>query len=296
MSFAEELRQELTELSVKRPCCRRALLMGMLLSAGECERDLVITLSDKPAAELAAALIKGLYGKEPLLNMIRKYAHTYYELSFFSPPAHKTLKAIKESGITEDSLFRFLCEHCRGAFLRGAFLAGGTMSDPDKSLHLEFLLPKDGMSLFSSVLSQMGLSQKTVVRPHGIGFYYKGGDDLQAVLAHIGAHHLTNKLYDSQIARQIRNDENRATNCVARNIEKSIAASQKQMEAIGVLKDSGKFDGLPQPLRVSAELRLEYPDAALEELTALHEPPISKSGLNHRLQKLCELAEKERKK
>ena len=98
-------------------------------------------------------------------------------------------------------------------------------------------------------------------------------------------------IINSRIAREIRNNENRATNCVTKNIEKSISAATRQMEAIGALMERGKLEALPEGLRVSAMVRYRNPDATLDELVAIHEPPISKSGLNHRLAKLIELAE-----
>jgi DNA-binding protein WhiA len=107
----------------------------------------------------------------------------------------------------------------------------------------------------------------------------------------MGSHNIIFEFYNARIARDIRNNENRATNCVARNIQKSVAAAARQMEAIGRLMESGKLDALPEPLRETALLRYRNPDATLDELREMHHPSISKSGLSHRLQKLIDAAE-----
>ena len=106
----------------------------------------------------------------------------------------------------------------------------------------------------------------------------------------MGSVHMIFDYYNTRIERDIRNNENRATNCVARNIEKSISAAARQMEAIGILMDCGRLDGLEESLRTTALLRYRNPDATLDELKELHVPPISKSGLNHRLQRLLDVA------
>ena len=185
------------------------------------------------------------------------------------------------------------CEGCRSAFLRGAFLNWGTVSDPQKSSHLEFLLPEGaGETALCAVLDSNGYPPKRTVRKDTVGLYYKDATSLGDLLTMMGSHHIIFEFYNTRIERDIRNNENRATNCVARNIEKSIAAAQRQMEAIGILMEHGKLESLPEPLRVTALLRYRNPDATLDELRELHMPPISKSGLNHRLQKLIEAAEK----
>ena len=107
----------------------------------------------------------------------------------------------------------------------------------------------------------------------------------------MGSQHMIFEIINNRIEREIRNNENRATNCVAKNIEKSVSAAARQIEAIGLLMKTGRFERLSEGLRVTAMVRYHNPDATLDELVELHEPPISKSGLNHRLKKLLEEAE-----
>jgi DNA-binding protein WhiA len=107
----------------------------------------------------------------------------------------------------------------------------------------------------------------------------------------MGAQHTVFEIMNSRIEREIRNNENRATNCVAKNIEKTISAAQRQIEAINLLMERNRLETLPEPLRVTAMVRYRNPDATLDELARMHEPTISKSGLNHRLQKILDAAE-----
>ena len=107
----------------------------------------------------------------------------------------------------------------------------------------------------------------------------------------MGAQHTVFEIMNSRIEREIRNNENRATNCVAKNIEKTISAAQRQIEAINLLMEHNRLDTLPEPLRVTAMVRYHNPDATLDELVYRHDPPISKSGLNHRLKKIQDAAD-----
>jgi DNA-binding protein WhiA len=114
---------------------------------------------------------------------------------------------------------------------------------------------------------------------------------VEDLLAIMGAQHTIFEVINSRIEREIRNNENRATNCVAKNIEKTIFAATRHVEAINKLMEHGKLENLPEGVKITAMLRYRNPDATLDELARMHEPTISKSGLNHRLQKILEAAE-----
>lgn len=184
------------------------------------------------------------------------------------------------------------CEGCRAAFLRGLFFACGTVNDPGRSSHLEFLLSHPVTEgAVTKELEALGYPPKRIERASGVGLYYKDAGSVGDLITLMGSHNIIFEFYNARIARDIRNNENRATNCVARNIQKSVAAAARQMEAIGRLMGSGKLDALPEPLRETALLRYRNPDATLDELREMHHPSISKSGLSHRLQKLIDAAE-----
>lgn len=293
MSFADQVREELCELSVKPPCCRHALTAGLLIGACEDEKkQITVRYKHEVVATLASAMIRGQYGKAPDSDMTGKCGHRYYDLFFTSPACRKLLRLFDDEAAGEQALSFLSCEGCRSAFLRGAFLASGTLNDPHKSFHLELVLPNAARAaLLTAFLSSCGYTARRITRAGAEGVYFKGSGDVEELVAMMGAQHVIFDIINSRIERDIRNNENRATNCVAKNIEKSISAATRQLEAIGLLMERGKFDGLPEALRITAMVRYRHPDATLDELVRLHEPPISKSGLNHRLKKLLEEAE-----
>lgn len=289
MSFAEAVREELAELPIKRPCCRHALTAGLLLGARENEnKQITVRYSSEIVATLASAMIRAQYNCVPDSEMTGRCGHRYYDLSFRSPACRKYLAQIREG----DDALRFACPDCRASFLRGAFLACGTVNDPHRSFHFEFLIPDERVaSTLASVLCDAGYPPRRTARTSNFGLYYKDGGTVEELVGLMGSQHVVFEIINSRIEREIRNNENRATNCVAKNIEKSISAAARQIEAIGALIERGRLGQLPEGLQITAMTRYRHPDATLDELVALHDPPISKSGLNHRLRKLLEAAE-----
>ncbi len=293
MSFADQLREELAAVAVKKPCCRRALLSGLLAGAERREgKEIFVCYGNGAAATLASELIAGQFAKEPIRERYGRCGHTYHTLTFASPAAAKLVDRLRAEDADAQATLALSCDACTSAFLRGAFLGFGTVNDPHKSFHLEFLMPSGaGAQLLGSFLDGCGYPPRRVTRPRGVGLYYKDSGDVEDLITLMGAHHIVFDVINSRIERDIRNNENRATNCVAKNIEKSISAATRQMEAIDRLMAAGKLDSLPEGVRNTAMLRYRNPDATLDELTSLHSPAISKSGLNHRLQRILEAAE-----
>lgn len=293
MSFADAVREELAQLNVKKPCCRRMLGAGLLLGAEALSgKQISLRLKQEETASLAIPLLGSLYGNPPHIEQSGACGHRFWDLFISSPAATKLVRSMQDPEKELSSIWTSLCEGCLHSFLRGAFLAYGTVNDPHKSFHLEFLLPEGrGSALLERVLEQLGYSPRRITRQKGVGIYFKDSGSVEELLALMGGQHVIFEVINSRIERDIRNNENRATNCVAKNIEKSISAGARQMEAIGRLIEIGRLDSLSEGLRVTAMLRYRNPDASLDELTALHEPPISKSGLNHRLQRILAEAE-----
>lgn len=326
MSFTTELRDELGLIPIKPLCCRRAYLYGLLYGAAfdESQKDaLIVTLPLAPSTASntrqgrveesfepfdivghTASLIHTLLGREPDTEIIRRGAHKYAVLRFVSrPAAHRLhdLSMLPEEEAEVDTLTRMLdlkCEHCGAHFLRGLTVAYGTVTDPKKANHLEIRLPNDGRVepvriLFSESGAAPGRGNRTDSRGHEVAtLFFKSGADIPEVLSHIGATSLVFRYYNAQIERDIRNNENRATNCVAENINRSMRAGMKQAAAIRALSERDLLGTLSDDLRYTARLRLQYPEETLAELAALHEPPITKSGLNHRLEKIMEAYER----
>ncbi len=288
MSFADQIRAELAALPIKKNCCRRAFLAGLLVGAEVNDgKQIFVRFGNREAAEQLMEPLRVLYGKTPETEQIGKCGRYYWDVSFASLPCGKMISSLQNGEALE-----FPCDACRFHFLRGAFLSVGTVNDPHKSFHLEFLLPDGrGADLLASFLTDCGYPSRKMTRPKGVGLYYKDSGSIEELITMMGAHHMIFEIINSRIEREIRNNENRATNCVAKNIEKTISAATRQMEAIDALMASGKLASLPEPLRTTAELRYSNPDITLDELAAKHSPAISKSGLNHRLQRLIEEAE-----
>ncbi len=293
MSFADEVREELCELPVKKNCCRAALTAGLLLGAElRAGKEIAVRYRHETVATMASSTIRQQYGKSPDSVMTGACGRRYYDLTFVSPAAYKLLRQMQAEDADATHTLRFSCDACQAAFLRGAFLALGTVNDPHKSYHLEFLFPnEERVSFFERFLDSVGYPARRIKRQNGVGVYVKDGASVEDLVGMMGAQRTVFEIINSRIERDIRNNENRATNCVAKNIEKTISAATRQIEAINRLMETGRMDSLPEPLRQTAMLRYRNPDATLDELVALHEPSISKSGLNHRLKKLLDEAE-----
>lgn len=291
MSFAEELKEELAQIRIKKKCCRRAMLAGLLCRA-QVEEGHAVTVRyrSEAVAELACSLVHAQFGKVAVCSSVGSCGRVYWDVRFSSTAAVALMQ--ERFGTAEWERSEASCEGCAATFLRGLFLSVGTVNNPHKSFHLEFLLPDEACAQWvTEFLSDGGYAPRKIKRAGGIGVYFKDSGVIEDLIARMGAHHMIFEIINSRIEREIRNNENRATNCVAKNIEKTVSAAARQVEAIDHLYESGKMDRLPEPLQQTAALRYQHPDATLDELVAMHSPMISKSGLNHRLQRLLEEAE-----
>jgi DNA-binding protein WhiA len=194
-------------------------------------------------------------------------------------------------GPADPRLIKSAC--CRRAFLRGAFLGAGSISDPKKGYHMEFVCSgKDKAEQLKSVIQGFDIEAKIVVRKKYYVVYLKEGAGIVDLLNVMEAHVALMDLENLRIIKEMRNSINRRVNCETANISKTVNAAARQIEEIEYLRDHYGLKKLPDSLREMAELRLEYPDAPLKELGEYLDPPVGKSGVNHRLRKLSELAEK----
>jgi len=189
-----------------------------------------------------------------------------------------------------DSIFEN--ENHKRAYIRGAFLGGGSISNPEKTYHLEFVTHNDDYALkFSSLINTYGLSSKVIQRKNSYVVYLKEGEQIVDLLNIIGAH--TNLLYleNVRIMKEMRNNVNRLVNCETANLGKTVNASVRQIESIRLIENEIGFQRLPKNLREIAELRLKYPEESLKELGEILDPPVGKSGVNHRLRRIEKIAE-----
>lgn len=181
---------------------------------------------------------------------------------------------------------------CARAYLRGAFLSIGSMSDPAKSYHLEFVCcEKAQAEQLWDIIREFGIEAKVIKRKKYHVVYLKEGAGIVDLLNVIGAHVSLMNLENLRIVKEMRNSINRRVNCETANISKTVTAASKQIQDILLIRDKYGFENLPNNLRQMAEIRLEYPDAPLKELGEYLEPAVGKSGVNHRLRRLSEIAD-----
>ena len=294
MSFTTEISEELVRLPLKKNCCRRALLFGLLMGATETEDGrLTARYYSEETAALAEQLLTQLFRAESERRERVLAARRFYEVTARVAACQKFLRELDQNGdVMIHAAAGFRCAACQGDFLRGVFLGCATVTDPNKGYHMEISLPTEGRCDALRVYLEARLSRAgKVKRGKRFGLYYKSNGAISDFLYYIGGSGASFGLANVWIKRDIRNNVNRGINCEARNISRSVDASMRQREAIERLGENGKLSSLPEELQITARLRMEYPDASLAELSLLHEPPISKSGLNRRLTRLLEEAE-----
>ena len=293
-SFSHTTKAELAAIPVKSPCCRRSMVLGLMYAATIADGEIRVSFTHENVSELFGALVKEIFGKETYREPKIVVGRETFQHVFFAKRGAAFLEAIDGNAPQNfPALVNFKCAGCRQSFLRGVFLGIGTVTDPAKAFHAEMLLnfPNRAEKL-DEFLALCGIPARRIERRGRIGLYYKNSTAIEEFFAEMGANSVVFELMNIKIEKEIRNQENRATNCVARNISRSVDAIARQVGAIERLKERGMLDGLPDDLRTTAELRLQLDEASLSELAAAHTPPISKSGLNHRLERLTELAEK----
>ncbi len=186
---------------------------------------------------------------------------------------------------------------CKRAYLRGIFLAAGSVTNPEKAYHLEIaVLSIHYARQLQELIAGFAIDAKMVKRKKYQVLYVKEGSQIVDFLNVIGAHLALMELENVRILKEVRNSVNRQVNCETANIHKTVTAAAKQMEDIMYLQNNMGFSQLTDSLREMAELRLEYPDSSLQELGEMLSVPISKSGVNHRLRKISKLAEQLRER
>lgn len=299
MSFAHETKAALVSLSegMKHDCCKRAELYGILWAAGVFSRErLKLVTTAEPLAELAVKWLRDRYSIDGNLYITEKKSGDTDErrsCKITVPQKRELIKLFHGFHYGEDEPEYLIknemmkCSGCQTAFLRGVFLTAGTVTDPAKGYHLEMsFLSEQVCERVFGMLMESGLEPKRMVRKTENVLYYKDSESIENFLAYIGATNAAFSIMNKKIERGLRSDANRIANGEYANIGKTIAAAKDQIDAIKNLKASGQIDLLPDELKITAELRIEYPDASLIRLAELHDPPITKSGVNHRLKKI----------
>ncbi len=290
MSFSGDVKDELVRFENDARHCQIAELAAILMYAG------LIKTDDLGATHIEVAM-DDLVMQRCHMLLDRLFGQQFFtEEQFIQDANHvrKVLQMIKHGSddlLVNPLLIKSFC--CKRAFLRGAFLSVGSMSNPEKAYHLEYVcVDTQQAAQLIDILLVYGIHAKTVVRKKYQVVYLKESEEIVELLNVIGAHISLMKLENLRIFKDMRNSINRRVNCETANITKTVNAATKQIADIQYIKEHYGFDNLKDNLRQVAELRLEYPDAALKELGEYLSPPVGKSGVNHRLRKLSELAEK----
>lgn len=178
------------------------------------------------------------------------------------------------------------------AIVRGVFLGAGSMNDPNKKYHLEMIVSKKEFAQYiEQILQEFGIKIKKLNKEASCSLYIKEAEEISKFLAFIGANKSVLDFEEIRVIRDTKNRINRMVNCETYNLEKSVKAGVKQIQAINQIKQKGKFEELPEYLKEIANLRLKNPEASLIELGKMLENPIGKSGVNHRLRQICEIAQ-----
>lgn len=300
MNYSETVKERILQNEPKKVCCSRAMCCGIFLSAeilteSDTGEDVISFRTEQSGVStLARHLLAARFGRDTEVTVGSRPGHKVYTLAFSSKPLRKFLASLSEPLPTDASeeraRFAFKCPECRSAFLRGLFLGCGSVNDPQNSFHLEFILPPDRAETVGALLSEDGEAPRRVKRREKVGLYYKKSTAIAEFFSIIGDNGLYFEIADKQIERQIRVSENRALNCEMKNLEKTVTASLAQIAAVRELFITGEIERLPQELRETAVLRLEYDEDSLSMLAQRHVPPITKSGLNNRLRRIMEAA------
>ncbi len=288
MSFTETVKNEICAGLPKKTCCRRALLFGMMIMRGHVVDDRVSLYLDGEAVFFVAEkMIFEQFGREAIRQK-RKDAVNAWMLNFSSANAASRIK--NAADLDPRNPVEEKCSACRRSFLSGIFLAAGRVCDPGKQYLLEFSCGEK-REFLADFLSLFSLTPKWADRRKERILYFRDSTSIEDLFTHIGITHATFAVMDKKIEHGMRNDANRIANCDANNIEKSIAASMKQVELIKRLIGENKISFLPPELEKTARLRLQYDGMTVAQLAAMADPPLTKSGLHHRLQKITDMAE-----
>lgn len=274
MSFSSDVKTELARQYSKSTHCQVAELAAMIMQEGR--------ISMNPVG-------LSFETENPLL--MEKYAilmRSAYAIDISKPLNSQDCVKIIESiqGLYLDKI----C--CKRAFIRGAFMASGSMSDPNKAYHFEIVCrTPEQASRLQELMREFETEPKIIERKNHYVVYLKDGSQIVDMLNVMEAYVSLMNLENVRILKEMRNSVNRKVNCETANISKTVNAAVKQIADIELIRDVEGLDHLPIPLREMAQIRLEHPEAPLKDLGKYMDPPVGKSGINHRLRKLAAIAD-----
>jgi DNA-binding protein WhiA len=297
LSFSAAAKAEICRLQPAKHCCALAQCFGILLFCNSFSADSIRIITEsrefaytlprlfKKAFNLDFDSFPSMASPGKLIFQITdpEKIQTIMEQYGFHP--NETLALHVNMPIVED-------ECCKAAFLRGAYLAGGSVTDPEKGYHLELATTHQSVAAESFLLlsEALGFDPKKAKRGGGQVLYFKQSDQISDCLTFLGAPVAAMGIMEAKLEKELNNKINRRCNCDDANISKVVEAAQEQLAAIRTLRLRGVVEQLPNKLQQAIIAREKNPEASLSELAAMMEPPISKPAMNHRLKKLLELA------
>lgn len=292
MSFSSQVKDELIKTEYEEVCCKKALLYGMcIFGKSFSENSVSLQTENKNIAGLYADLLKELFNIDCDLKESPKGRSVLVSVKEKSDAA-KLFKAFgHEGGSLKINHSNFYCENCANAFTAGAFLSCGTISSPEKDYHLEFTVPYLNLSksLFT-LLEETELKPKYTYRNGYNVVYFKESEAIEDCLYLMGASDAMFEMMNVKIVKDFRNKANRQANCETANINRMVNAVSVQIKAIEKIWSVKGKNFLPENLEKLAELRYENPDLSLAELAEACDPPLSRSGVNHRLKKIVDIS------
>lgn len=301
MSFSMDVKEELRRKTGNARHCRIAELAALTIYLAYPVEDgcLEYRTETAPVAEQVGALIEKLFYEVPALTKVKNGRQTVHFIRTgsreFTDKMLETMKLTRKDN--EDCFWRpdaMLLQRscCKRAYVRGTFLATGSVSDPQKSYHFELVFAhREQAEQMQALLRSFDVEAGIVARKKASVLYVKEGAQISDILNVMEAHVALMELENVRILKDMRNSINRQVNCETANLNKTVTAAARQIEDIKLIRDTIGFDELKEELKEMAKVRLAYPESSLQELGTYLAVPIGKSGVNHRLAKLCEIAE-----
>jgi DNA-binding protein WhiA len=300
VSFSSEVKKELSSLPPGGRHCDIAELAGIINTCGSfTDTTLKIQTENPVVAKKCFALLKRTFNIISEVSMgaqTLKRAKIYSVYTEDAPQINKVLRATgmlstKPEPWKHLNLMVVRSDCCKRAYVRGAFLSGGSVSDPEKSYHMEFVNTKQSLARsLMTLLNDMELNAKMIQRKSYFVVYLKEGANIVDLLNIMGAHKSLLDLENLRVLKDMRGSVNRIVNCETANINKVVAAAVAQIEDINYIERTRGLSSLPEQLEDVARARLANPEASLIELAAMLGSNVGKSGVNHRLRKLSEIA------
>ncbi|MGN0297566.1 MAG: DNA-binding protein WhiA [Lachnospiraceae bacterium] len=305
MSFSSDVKEELAQYEVAARHCNLAeiaaivSMCGKVINAGN-KSQVFVQTENVAVAKKYFALLKKTFNIEADISVRRnaclKKNRVYSITVRRGLEAQRLLMAIKWESAEEKQLLveplviQSSC--CKQAFIRGAFLASGSISDPQKFYHLEFVCQtNEKAEQLRDIINSFDMETKIVPRKHSFVVYLKEGDQIVVLMTHMGAYSSIMKMENIRIEKNIKNSVNRRINCEVANSQKTVEASVEQIENIQLIQSTVGLETLAWDLQLIAELRLQNPDYSLQQIGENMTPPLGKSGVNHRLKKIKKIAD-----